>query len=66
MARLLTIEGQLPEVELSVKGRLKELWKPIIQVISGVTIEGNLKAHIELLRKECLSERIKILCIVLK
>ena len=31
-----------PEVELPVKGRIKELWKPIIQVISGLTIEGDL------------------------
>jgi hypothetical protein len=58
---LLTIEGQLPEVELPVKGRLKELWKPVIQVVSGLTIEGDLRAHIELLRKERLSERINTL-----
>jgi hypothetical protein len=59
--RLLTMEGQFPEVELPVKGRLKELWKPIIQVVSGLTIEGDLRAHIELLRKERLSERISTL-----
>jgi hypothetical protein len=59
--RLLTMEWQIPEVELPVKGRLKELWKPVIQVVSGLTVEKDLRAHLELLQKERLSERINTL-----
>jgi hypothetical protein len=55
--RLATREWELPEVELPVKGRLKELWKPIIQVVSGLTIEKDLRAQLEQLQKERLSEK---------
>jgi hypothetical protein len=55
--RLATKEMELPEVDLPVKGRLKELWKPIIQFVSGLTIEVDLRAHLELLQKERLSEK---------
>ncbi|MCW3984260.1 MAG: hypothetical protein NWE96_09750 [Candidatus Bathyarchaeota archaeon] len=55
--RLSTIETELPEIELPVKGRLKELWKPIIQVTAGLTIEKDLRAQLEQLQKDRLSEK---------
>ena len=55
--RLAAHEWELPEIELPVKGRLKELWKPIIQVVSGLTVEKDLRAQIEYLQKERLSEK---------
>lgn len=55
--RLATIEGELPEVDLPVKGRLKELWKPIIQIVSGLTVETDLRTHLEKLQNERLSEK---------
>ncbi|MGD6933516.1 MAG: hypothetical protein ACQCN5_04845, partial [Candidatus Bathyarchaeia archaeon] len=59
--RLSTIEAELPEIELPVKGRLKELWKPIIQVTAGLTIEKDLRAQLEQLQKDRLSEKINTL-----
>jgi hypothetical protein len=59
--RLTTIEAELPEIELPVKGRLKELWKPIIQVTAGLTIEKDLRAQLEQLHKERLNEKINTL-----
>jgi hypothetical protein len=58
--RLLTRETKLPEVEFpeSVKGRLKELWKPILQVVAGFEVEKNLRVHMEQLQKERLDDRI--------
>ena len=55
--RLSTLQVELPEIELPVKGRLKELWKPIIQVTAGLTIEKDLRAQIEQLQKDRLSEK---------
>jgi hypothetical protein len=55
--RLSTIESELPEVDLPVKGRLKELWKPIIQIVSNLTVETDLRAHLEKLQNERLSEK---------
>ena len=55
--RLSTVEAELPEIELPVKGRLKELWKPIIQVTAGLTIEKDLRAQLEHLQKDRLSEK---------
>jgi hypothetical protein len=55
--RLSTVETELPEIELPVKGRLKELWKPVIQVTAGLTIEKNLRTQLEQLQKDRLSEK---------
>ena len=55
--RLAAHDWELPEVELPVKGRLKELWKPIIQIVSGLTVEKDLRAQLEHLQKERLSEK---------
>ena len=59
--RLATREVDLPEIELPVKGRLKELWKPIIQVVSGLTVEKDLRGQVEQLQKERLNEKINTL-----
>ena len=55
------MENELSEIELPVKGRLKELWKPIIQVTSGLTVEKDLRAQLEQLQKERLNEKINTL-----
>jgi len=55
--RLAAHDWELPDVELPVKGRLKELWKPIIQIVSGLTVEKDLRAQLENLQKERLSEK---------
>jgi hypothetical protein len=59
--RLSSMEWKIPEIDLPVKGRLKELWKPIIQIISGLTVESDLRVHLESLQKERLSEKINTL-----
>jgi len=53
--RLLSRDWQLPEVELSMKGRLKELWKPILQITQGLTVYDGLFKLVEDQRKERLS-----------
>lgn len=55
--RLASMDWKIPDVELPVKGRLKELWKPVIQIISGLTVEKDLRTHLEVLQKERLNER---------
>ena len=55
--RLATHEWKIPEIELPIKGRLKELWKPIIQVVSGLPVEKDLRAQLEQLQKERLNEK---------
>ena len=55
--RLATKDQELPEINLSVKGRLKELWKPILQIINGLTIEEDLRKHLDMLQKERLNEK---------
>jgi hypothetical protein len=55
--RLITKETEFAEVELPVKGRLKELWKPIIQVTAGLSVEEKLRTQIVLLQKERLNEK---------
>jgi hypothetical protein len=59
--RLANMEWKIPDIELPVKGRLKELWKPVIQIISGLTVEKDLRTHLEILQKERLNERINTL-----
>ena len=55
--RMASMEWKIPDIELPVKGRLKELWKPVIQIISGLTVEKDLRTHLEVLQKERLNER---------
>lgn len=59
--RLASHDWELPEVELPAKGRLKELWKPIIQIVSDLTVEQDLRAQLEQLQKERLNEKINTL-----
>lgn len=46
---------------MPVKGRLKELWKPIVQIVSGLTVEQDLRAQLLQSQKERLSEKINTL-----
>ena len=55
--RMASMNWKIPDIDLPVKGRLKELWKPVIQIISGLTVEKDLRTHLELLQKERLNER---------
>ena len=55
--RLASLEWKIPEIELPIKGRLKELWKPILQVVSGLTVEKDLRGQLEQLQKERLNEK---------
>ncbi len=59
--RLASHDWELPEVELATKGRLKELWKPIIQIVSDLTVEQDLRMQLEQLQKERLNEKINTL-----
>jgi len=52
---MLSKEWDLPDVELNVKGRLKELWKPVLQVTSGLTVYDSLFKFVDEQRKERLS-----------
>jgi len=54
--RMLSREWQLPDVEIPFKGRLKELWKPLLQITSGLTVYDNLFKFVETQQ----SERLKI------
>jgi hypothetical protein len=59
--RLASHEWELPEVDLPIKGRLKELWKPIIQTVQGLTVEKDLRGFLERLQQERLNERVNTL-----
>lgn len=45
--RLLSREWQLPSIDLKMKGRLKELWKPLLQVTHGLSIHSSLADFVE-------------------
>jgi len=53
--RMLSRDWQLPDVQLTIKGRIKELWKPLLQITSGLTVYGSLFNFVEEQRKERLS-----------
>jgi len=59
--RLASGDWQLPDVELPCKGRLAELWKPIIQIVHGLTVEKQLRAFVERLQQERLNEKMNTL-----
>jgi hypothetical protein len=40
--RMLSRDWQMPEVHLPFKGRLKELWSPLLQTCSGLTVYNDL------------------------
>ena len=55
--RLLSKEWQLPNPELSIRGRLKELWKPILQITHGLTVYDTLAGFVEEQKNERLSAK---------
>lgn len=55
--RMLSKEWQLPNPELSIRGRLKELWKPILQVTHGLTVYDTLANFVEEQKNERLSSK---------
>jgi len=55
--RMLSREWQLPNPELSLKGRIKELWKPILQITHGLSIYQTLENFVEEQRKERLGTK---------
>jgi hypothetical protein len=55
--RMLSRDWQLPEVQLNVKGRIKELWKPLLQITHGLTVYNDLFKFVEEQRKERLSTK---------
>ena len=55
--RLLTEEWEMPNVELPIKGRLKELWKPVIRIVQGLTVEKDLRGFLESLQQQRMDEK---------
>jgi hypothetical protein len=55
--RMLSRTWELPDVQLPMKGRLKELWKPILQVTHGLTVFDSLLGFAEAQKKERLSAK---------
>jgi hypothetical protein len=55
--RMLSRNWELPDVKLAVKGRVKELWKPILQITSGLTAYDGLFKFVEDQKNERLSTR---------
>jgi len=55
--RLLSREWQLPNPELSIRGRLKELWKPLLQITHGLTVYDNLAGFVEEQKNERLRSK---------
>jgi hypothetical protein len=55
--RLLSRNWKLPHVELNIKGRLKELWMPLLQITRGLTVYDDLCKFVEEQKKERLSTK---------
>lgn len=55
--RLLAREWDLPEVQAQMKGRLKELWMPILQITHGLTVHERLCKFVENQKKDRLSAK---------
>ncbi|MGA2767976.1 MAG: hypothetical protein ABSF24_06635 [Candidatus Bathyarchaeia archaeon] len=55
--RMLSRDWDLPSLELQMKGRLKELWKPILQVTHGLPVYEDLFKFVETQKNERLSNR---------
>jgi len=45
--RMLARGWELPEPELDLKGRMKELWKPLLQVTHGLTVHDGLAKFVQ-------------------
>jgi hypothetical protein len=55
--RMLARDWELPEVTLGMKGRIKELWKPILQVTHGLTAYDGLFKFVDAQRTERMSTK---------
>jgi len=55
--RMLTKKWQLPNPQVQMKGRLKELWKPILQVTHGLPIYDKLSKFIQRQKNERLAAK---------
>jgi hypothetical protein len=55
--RMLARNWELPDVTLGIKGRIKELWKPILQVTHGPTAYDGLFKFVDAQRTERLSTK---------
>jgi hypothetical protein len=55
--RLLSREWRLPNPNLSIRGRLKELWKPILQITYGLTIYETLENFVKEQKNERLTSK---------
>ena len=55
--RLQSRAWQLPEFQLPMKGRVKELWKPLLQITHGLTVYDGLFGFVEDQKNERLSAR---------
>jgi hypothetical protein len=55
--RLEDRDWQLPEVLMPVKGRVKELWKPLLQITQGLTVYDGLFKFVENQKNKRLSDK---------
>lgn len=55
--RMLSREWQLPNPEISMRGRLKELWKPILQITHGLSIYETLANFVDEQKNERLANK---------
>jgi len=55
--RLLSREWQLPNPELSIRGRLKEIWKPLLQITEGLSVYDTLFNFVDEQKNERLSSK---------
>jgi hypothetical protein len=53
--RMLSRDWELPNPEVSMRGRLKEIWKPLLQVTHGLTIYDTLANFVDNQKNERLS-----------
>lgn len=54
--RLLSRNSTLPNVEIHIRGRAKELWKPVIQIATGLSVEPSLRKFLDSLYNNRLDE----------
>lgn len=55
--RMLSKDWELPNPNVSMRGRLKEIWKPLLQVTHGLTIYDTLANFVENQKNERLSTK---------
>jgi hypothetical protein len=55
--RMLSRDWDLPNPEVSMRGRLKEIWKPLLQITHGLTIYDTLAEFVDNQKNERLSTK---------